>query len=137
MLGAVITAHAQPYGIGRAPTAAEIAAWNIDVSPDGHTLAYDAGAELVITGHDHGYQRFAPADVTGTPDAARGIREFVVGTGGAGLYGFPTNSTLLEIRDNTTYGVMRLDLAPDGYSWEFMPRTGPSAFTDSGTGACH
>lgn len=100
-------------------------------------LLYDAGAEIVITGHDHGYQRFAPADVTGTPDAARGVREFVVGTGGAGLYAFPTDSPLIEVRDNTTYGVMRLDLTPGGYAWEFLPVPAPGAFTDSGTGTCH
>lgn len=98
---------------------------------------YDAGAEVVLTGHDHGYQRFAPADVTGTPDAVRGVREFVVGTGGAGLYAFPTTSALLEVRDNTTHGVLRLGLAPGAYSWEFMPRPGAGTFTDSGTAACH
>ena len=96
---------------------------------------YDAGAELVLAGHDHGYQRFAPADPSGTPDAA-GIRQIVVGTGGAGLYAWKTDSTLIEARDNTTYGVLRLDLTPGGYAWEFMP-AGNGTFTDSGTTACH
>ena len=97
---------------------------------------YDAGAELVLAGHDHGYQRFAPADPSGTPDAA-GIRQIVVGSGGAGLYAWRTDSTLIEARDNTTYGVLRLDLTPGGYAWEFMPIPGEAAFTDSGTAACH
>lgn len=97
----------------------------------------NAGAEIVISGHDHGYQRFAPADVSGTPDAGGGIREFVVGTGGAGLYPFTTESALIEVRDSTTHGVLRLVLQPGGYTWEFMPVTGPTAFTDSGTDVCH
>ena len=100
-------------------------------------LLYDSGAEMVITGHDHGYQRFAPADSAGMPDSVRGVREFVAGTGGASLYAFPTDSPLIDVRDNTTYGALRLDLAPGGYSWEFLPATGPSGFTDRGTAACH
>jgi len=104
---------------------------------DIYKALFDAGADLVISGHDHGYQRFAPADVNGTPDAARGIREFVVGTGGAGLYAFKTESALLEVRDNTTYGALRLLLQPGGYAWEFMPVPAPGAFTDSGTATCH
>lgn len=100
-------------------------------------VLYDSGADVVLAGHDHGYQRFTAADMTGTPDAARGIRQFVVGTGGASLYAFPTDSALIEVRDNTTHGVLRLDLAPGGYSWEFLPVPAADAFTDSGTGACH
>jgi hypothetical protein len=100
-------------------------------------LLYDAGAEIVINGHDHGYQRFAPADSTGTPDAATGIREFVAGMGGAPLYAFKTESTLIEARDNTTHGVLRLELTPGGYSWEFVPVPAPGAFTDAGTATCH
>ncbi|MEX2546737.1 MAG: metallophosphoesterase, partial [Chloroflexota bacterium] len=104
---------------------------------DAFKALYDAGAEIVIAGHDHGYQRFAPADVNGAPDPTLGVREFVVGTGGAALYAFPTNSALLEVRDNTTYGVLRLGMTPGAYSWEFLPVPAPGAFTDSGTGACH
>ena len=98
---------------------------------------YDAGADVVIGGHDHGYQRFAPADPTGAADAARGIREIVAATGGAELYDWKTTSPILEVRDDTAFGVLRLDLHPGSYSWEFVPVTGPTGFTDSGTTACH
>jgi hypothetical protein len=104
---------------------------------DAFKLLYDSGAEVVISGHDHGYQRFAPADQTGAPDPSTGVREFVVGTGGAGLYAFNSESALLDVRDNTTHGVLRLDLAPGAYSWEFMPVPGSTAFTDNGAGECH
>ena len=98
---------------------------------------YDAGADLVVTGHDHVYQRFAPADPTGAPNAARGLREFVVGTGGAELYEWKTTSTLLEVRGNVSYGVLEMYLNPGGYSWEFHAVPGPTGFTDSGTASCH
>lgn len=100
-------------------------------------VLYDAGAELVLTGHDHGYQRFAPADPSGAPDAARGMRQFVVGSGGAALYAWKTDNSLIEVRDNMTYGVLRLELNAGGYAWEFMPVPGATAFTDSGAAACH
>jgi hypothetical protein len=98
---------------------------------------YDAGADLVVTGHDHGYQRFAPADPTGAPDNAKGMREFVVGTGGAELYSWNTDSTLLEVRGNVSFGVLEMYLNPGGYSWEFHAVPGPTTFSDSGTGTCH
>ena len=100
-------------------------------------LLFDKGADLVIVGHDHGYQRFAPADVTGTPNSANGMRQIVVGTGGANLYPWETDSALLEVRDNTTHGVLRLDLTPGAYAWQFLPIPGPTGFTDSGTTDCH
>ena len=99
-------------------------------------LLYDNGAELVVNGHDHMYERFAPLAPNGMVDAALGVREFVVGSGGASLYGFQTSYAGLEVRDNTTRGVLRLDLAPGGYAWHFLPaRIG--AFTDAGAGTCH
>jgi 3',5'-cyclic AMP phosphodiesterase CpdA len=83
-------------------------------------LLYDAGAELVLSGHDHDYERFAPQDAEGRRDEARGLRQFVVGTGGA----FPTpllwplaNS---EARDSNHDGVLKLVLGADGYSWKFL-----------------
>ena len=98
---------------------------------------YDAGAELVISGHDHDYERFAPQDPRGVADPARGIRQFVVGTGGRSLYAFPgpplPNS---EARDDKTFGVLKLTLHPTGYEWEFVPTAG-ATFTDRGTGRCH
>jgi len=104
---------------------------------DFYQALYDAGADVVLAGHDHGYQRFAPADPSGVPDAVRGMRQFVVGTGGASLYAWKTESSLIEVRDNTTYGVLRLDLSPGGYAWEFLPIPGATAFADTGAATCH
>jgi hypothetical protein len=98
---------------------------------------YDAGADVVVTGHDHGYQRFMPANPSGSPDATRGMREFVVGTGGAELYEWKTDSTLLEVRGNVSFGVLQLQLTPGSYSWQFESVPGPTGFSDSGTGTCH
>ncbi len=96
---------------------------------------YAAGAEIVLNGHDHDYERFAPQ----TPDAAasaNGIREFVVGTGGASHYTFATPIANSEVRDNTSFGVLKLTLHPTSYDWKFVPVAGAS-FTDSGSGTCH
>jgi acid phosphatase type 7 len=100
------------------------------------SVLYNRGAELVINGHDHGYQRFKPADAMGIEDPTRGIREFVVATGGASLYAFETDSALLEARDNTSHGVLKLTLAAGSYSWEFIPVPGKT-FTDTGSADCH
>ena len=97
---------------------------------------YKAGAELVVNGHDHGYQRLKPVDAMGIEDPRNGLREIVVATGGASLYDFPTNSHLVAVRDNTSHGVLKLTLAPGSYRWEFVPIPGDS-FTDRGTAACH
>jgi 3',5'-cyclic AMP phosphodiesterase CpdA len=99
-------------------------------------MLYDHGAELVINGHDHMYERYTPIDADGTPDPDNGLREFVVGTGGASLYGFKTDSPLIDVRDNTSHGVLRLDLSPGSYSWQFVPVEGDT-FTDSGNASCH
>jgi hypothetical protein len=97
---------------------------------------YDAGADVIVNGHDHDYERFAPQDPNGTADHERGIRQFVVGTGGAGLREFRTVRANSEVRDATTHGVIRLALYPDRYSWDFVPVAG-RPFTDSGSGPCH
>ena len=100
---------------------------------------YDAGGEIVINGHDHDYQRFAPMTPTGTLDNGRGIREFVVGTGGTGLYTFSTPIANTEAYNTNTHGVLKLTLSADGsntYSWAFIPIAGQT-FTDSGSGTCH
>ena len=91
-------------------------------------------AEIVVNGHDHMYERFTPLDGTGAA-TANGLREFVVGTGGASLYAFKTDNPLIDVRDNTSHGVLRLDLTQGGYSWQFLP-SGTATFTDSGTGTC-
>ena len=99
-------------------------------------LLYDHRADVVINGHDHMYERYTPLDGSGTPDALDGIREFVVGTGGASLYPFKTDSPLIDVRANSTYGVLKLTLKADSYSWNFIPATS-GAFVDSGTATCH
>lgn len=95
----------------------------------------DAGADLVLNGHDHDYERFAPQTSTGVP-SPDGIREFVVGTGGAALRPFATVHPTSERRNASTHGVLRLTLQPGGYSWAFVPVAGQT-FTDSGTELCH
>ena len=97
---------------------------------------YRAGAEIVLNGHDHDYERFAPQAPDGRSDPARGIREFVVGTGGANLRRFRSVQPNSEVRDNARLGVLLLELQPNGYSWHFAPAPGGS-FRDSGSGTCH
>ncbi len=105
-----------------------------DVAPFWQTL-YDAGADVVINGHDHDYERFAPQDPSGREDRVRGIREFVVGTGGAALRTFPTTRANSELRVATTHGVIELVLHQASYQWTFVPTTGELG--DSGTAPCH
>jgi hypothetical protein len=97
---------------------------------------YDYGADVVLNGHDHNYERFAPQDPGGNLDTARGIREFVLGTGGAGHYNWGIPQPNSEVRNNTTFGVMKLTLHPSSYDWEFVPEAGET-FTDSGSEPCH
>jgi hypothetical protein len=97
---------------------------------------YAAHADLVLAGHEHSYERFAPQDPEGKADPANGIREIVAGTGGRShdLLGFATPNS--EVRDWETYGVLKLTLSPGKYTWEFIPEEGKS-FHDAGSGACH
>jgi hypothetical protein len=97
---------------------------------------YDNNAELVLTGHEHNYERFAPQTATGTLDTSRGLVEFVVGTGGRSHYTFGTIRATSLVRNSDTYGVLRLALSANSYSFDFIPVAGQT-FTDSGTGACH
>jgi hypothetical protein len=96
---------------------------------------YDYGADVVLSGHDHTYEQFAPQSPTGQADSIRGIREFIVGTGGAGLYPFPTIQPNSQVRNNTAHGVLKLTLHSTSYDWEFVPIAGQT-FTDSGTANC-
>ena len=89
-------------------------------------------AEIVLAGHEHAYERFTPLDSTGRP-APDGIREFVVGTGGAPLYQFVTSIPGSEVRIST-HGVLKLTLNPDNYAWEFIAVGG--SVRDSGVGSC-
>lgn len=97
---------------------------------------YDHAAEIVIAGHDHTYERFAPQTPAGAADPDRGIRQFVVGTGGKDHYDFGPPLPNSEARDNTSYGVLKITLYPGSYSWAFIPAAG-GAFRDSGSGTCH
>jgi hypothetical protein len=97
---------------------------------------YDAGAEVVISGHDHDYERFAPQTPSGAPDSADGIREFVVGTGGKSLLDFHNVAPNSRVRNNSTFGVLLLKLYDERYEWEFVP-TQQGGFTDAGGGTCH
>jgi 3',5'-cyclic AMP phosphodiesterase CpdA len=108
---------------------------------DAWKLLYDAGAELVLSGHDHDYERFAPQDADGRLDPARGIRQFVVGTGGAYPTPFLLTVAHSEVRDSNRTGVLRLRLYAGGYGWEFVESTRLSSFgiapPDRGSAACH
>ena len=97
---------------------------------------YDAGVDVVLNGHDHDYERFAPQTPTGAADAAYGIRQLVVGTGGRETRPFATVRANSEVRDASTLGVLKMRLKSDGYDWEFLPIPG-GTFTDSGSGTCH
>ena len=96
---------------------------------------YEFNVDLVIGGHDHTYERFAPQDPDGRFDPTRGIREFVVGTGGAPLYEFPNIRPNSEVRA-AAWGVAAFTLGASGYQWEFVPVDGQT-FRDSGSAACH
>ena len=97
---------------------------------------YDANADVILGGHDHDYERFAPQDADGNADPKRGIREFVVGTGGKSHRPFGDPHANSEVRNNEAYGVLKLMLHAKGYDWQFVPEAG-KAFTDSGSGSCH
>ena len=98
---------------------------------------YEAGADVVLNGHDHDYERFALQDPSGAPDPARGIREIVAGTGGGDLtWRWESNQPNSEVRNKDTHGVIKLTLHAGSYDWEFIPIAGET-FTDSGSGSCH
>jgi hypothetical protein len=97
---------------------------------------YEAHADVILNGHDHDYERFASQTPAGIADARRGMREFVVGTGGSSLIRFGTLMPNSEARDDKTFGILKLTLYPSSYDWEFVGVPG-STFTDSGSSACH
>ena len=97
---------------------------------------YDHHADVVLNGHNHMYERFALQNPQGAADPSRGIREFVVGTGGNNLETVKQVQPNSEVRRTGTFGVIKLTLADDSYTWEFVPEAGKS-FTDSGTTSCH
>jgi len=100
-------------------------------------VLYHSGADIVINGHDHNYERFAPQDPEGKLDTVHGIREFVVGSGGKNSHrkmGITKPNS--EARNDDTFGVLKLTLHAKSYDWEFVPEAGKT-FKDSGSGACH
>ncbi len=94
-----------------------------------------AGAEIVLSAHEHDYERFAPQHVNGSA-SVRGIREFVVGTGGRVRHAFSTVRANSQIRDNSSWGILELTLNASGYDWRFVPVAG-NTFTDSGSARCY
>lgn len=98
-------------------------------------ILYNAGAELVVSGHEHNYERFAEMNASGTA-ASPGLREIVIGTGGMSLYPFGTPLSTSQVRSNSSYGVLKLTLHAGSYDWQFVPVAG-STFTDSGSSNCH
>ena len=98
--------------------------------------AYNGGVDIVLNGHEHNYERFAPQNPSGAADPSRGVREFVVGTGGRSLWGFSTVLPTSQARSGNTFGVLKLTLHATSYDWRFVPIAGRT-FTDSGTGSCH
>jgi hypothetical protein len=99
-------------------------------------ILYANDVDVVVSAHDHLYERFAPQDPDGNADALRGIRQFTVGTGGAELYEFTTTLPNSEVRNNNTHGVLALALGNGRYGWAFLPAAG-GTFRDFGSGTCH
>jgi PKD repeat protein len=129
------------------PATCTIALWHhprfssAQSSADGSTIAlwqalYDYGADVIVTGHRHNYERFAPQTPAGAADPTYGIRQFVVGTGGVALVGFSGTMANSQIRNSSAYGVMKFTLHPSSYDYAFVPIAGQS-FGDAGTTSCH
>jgi hypothetical protein len=97
---------------------------------------YAAGVDLVLNGHKHFYERMAPMKPDGTVDPVFGIREMIVGTGGEGHSGTTNVFPNSEVRNSTTFGVLKLYLYPDSYAAKFIPVAGKT-FSDSVTTPCH
>jgi acid phosphatase type 7 len=97
---------------------------------------YESGVDVLVNGHEHFYERFAPQTPAGVTDPARGIRQFTVGTGGRSRFAYMTVAPNSEARENRKSGVLRLTLQDQGYRWEFV--TAPTGrVADAGAGSCH
>lgn len=130
------------------PTRCTLAYWHhprfSSTSPQGGSVQlqalwdglFRAGVDVMLAGHEHNYERFAALNDRGQPDPDRGIRQFVVGTGGFGLSAFGRQATGSEVRDNTTFGVLRLELGDGTYNWQFLAVDGRRV-VDSGSDRCH
>lgn len=99
---------------------------------------YAGGADVILSGHVHNYERFAPQTPSATADPTYGIREFVVGSGGMSLENFSTTIAANSEFRGKGFGVLNLTLRPTSYSWQFLPdgRNG-NTLTDTGTTNCH
>lgn len=130
------------------PTACAAAVWHKPLftsGPNGENrhmqetwrILYNANVDVVLNGHDHVYERFAPQDPDGRQDNARGIRQFTVGTGGASLYSFGPPKPNSEVRASV-WGVLVLFLGAGRYEWNFVPAGIAGVnFRDTGEGTCH
>ncbi|HEY3342273.1 MAG TPA: DNRLRE domain-containing protein [Anaerolineae bacterium] len=128
------------------PTACTLVYWHIPVFSSGgrananmksiFALLYTNNVELVLNGHDHIYERFAPQDSNGVLDEARGVREIISGTGGANHTSIAAIQPNSQVRNTDTFGILKVTLHPDRYDWEFVPQPGKT-FSDSGTTLCH
>jgi hypothetical protein len=129
------------------PSACTLAAWHHPRFSSGFegdypgmaalwTILQEHRVEIMLNGHDHDYERFAPQLADGTRDDANGIREFVVGTGGIGLHSLGDIEPNSEAGQDITHGVLKLTLRPNDYDWEFVSVKGEPAFTDKGHGTC-
>jgi hypothetical protein len=99
-------------------------------------VLHQQGADVILSAHAHTYERFAPQRPDGTRDDAHGIRQWVVGTGGKDIRSFGGIASNSERRQNSSFGVLRMTLRPDGYDWSFLAIAG-ATFTDTGSGRCH
>ena len=125
--------------------ACTLAYWHIPLFSSGGRAAINskdlwtqlaaAKADVVLNGHDHIYERFAPQNADGVADV-NGIREFIAGTGGSGHTTLATPAANTVVTNTDTFGVLKLTLHPAGYDWSFVPEPGKT-FTDSGSAACH
>jgi hypothetical protein len=125
--------------------------WTSD-SAEGQTadawwqLLYAHRATLILNGHDHVYSRFAPMDPAGNADPRHGIREFIIGTGGESLDTvLPSSTPNLQAWSDQYYGVMKLKLYPEGYSWDYesalesptAPAGTSPTYSDTGYSSCN
>jgi acid phosphatase type 7 len=106
-----------------------------DVKPLWEVL-YAANVDVVLSAHDHNYQRFAPQDPEGRANPERGIRQFVVGTGGASHYAIETPIENSEVYNDDTFGILELELGDGSYKWRFVSVNGEK-FSDAGSARCH
>jgi hypothetical protein len=136
------------------PNACTLAYWHQPVFSSGGRASanavqfwndlYRAGADVVLTGHDHIYERFAPQGIAGgvnsaPTDTKNGVREFIAGTGGADHTSITSVAPNSELRNTTSFGVLKLNLLATSYEWQFLPdaQSGNGKFTDTGSGNCH